>query len=100
MRSGVGAVPSHRGMMESSRWPKEERNCSRLMVIPSFASVFRQEIQWNSSESINVPSMSQRTARSVPIYEISIEDVFLKMSARQLAEERKVYLARCGAALN
>src|SRR5208337_221686 len=37
------------------------------MVMPSFAIVSRQEIQWNSSESINVPSMSQSTARSTLI---------------------------------
>ena len=51
--------------MESLRWPNEERNCSRVMAMPSLAIVSRQEIQWYSSESIRVPSMSQRTARLV-----------------------------------
>src|SRR6266702_1134542 len=36
--------------------------------MPSLASVSRQEIQWNSSESIRVPTMSQRTARLALIY--------------------------------
>src|SRR5271157_4400207 len=67
-RSGVDAAPSQLGMMESSRCPKEARNCSCVMGKPSFAIVSRQEVQWNSSESINVPSISQSTARGLLIH--------------------------------
>src|SRR5262245_15654785 len=49
--------------MESLRVPKVERNCSGVMTMPSFASARCHEIQWNSSESTRVPSISHRTAR-------------------------------------
>src|SRR5260370_23311005 len=62
MRSPVAAEPSQEGIIESLRWPKVERNCSRVMTMPSFAIVLRQEIQCSSSELTNVPSMSHRTA--------------------------------------
>src|SRR5271166_5786048 len=53
--------------MESFLCPKVARNCSRVIGTPSFCKVSRHEIQWNSSESIRVPSMSQSTARTVLI---------------------------------
>src|SRR5215469_203177 len=65
MRSGLAPGPSHPERIESLRCPKEERNSSRVMLRPSFAIVSRQEIQWSSSESTRVPSMSQSTARVI-----------------------------------
>src|SRR5215469_1273995 len=65
MRSGLAPAPSHPERIESLRCPKEERNSSRVMLRPSFAMVSRQEIQWSSSESTRVPSMSQSTARVI-----------------------------------
>src|SRR5271169_6326408 len=68
MFSGVAVAPSHRGRMESLRWPNEARNCSRVSSTPSLAMASRQAIQWSSSEAIRVPSISQRTARLLLTY--------------------------------
>ena len=62
IRSELGAEPRHDGMIESLRWPKVARNCSRVMTMPSLAIVSRHAIQCSSSESTSVPSMSHSTA--------------------------------------
>jgi len=59
------------------------------MAMYSFAIVFRKEIQRNSSESIDVPSMSQSTAPYTAHLQSSVEGFLLCIACTRAVRPKR-----------